>query len=515
MPDISMQYKKKLRSQIMVIVLVLVGFYVLNTMAMGVLEMIFIFTGNIGQIMEEAVTSGNTPNYDDIYNIVSELPVEFYGIASIVGIIAGALMMFILRGKRLLTTDISHVNEPVNFKDLALIVVLMFGVQAVTSFAAMLIEPILNAFDNSMLDSYESGFNVLMTVSGMLYVVLIGPIVEEIMFRGAIMRSLERFGVNFAIIISSLLFGAYHIILYQAVFAFFLGILLAYVAHRFSLKWSIALHIFNNGMSMALSLLGEINETMMMLVNLAFLCILVLALIGSILILALQRQRMAEHKAASRPASMFFVLGLARQPLFAQPGYQPVVVSPLPSPGYQQVAAPPLGYQQPAAAPEPPPPSYQQPVQPLPPRYQQPVQPPPQQWGPDQPWASGPQAQPQQPWERQVTPQPQPQWAQPSAPQPQQPWAQQTAPQPQQTAPQPQPQWAQPAPAAYAYQQPQYPFQLIPINEADLKKTGVLSPLALPDEPVPHPFRITLSSPFLIVALTFVLILGLLMIVFM
>jgi len=44
----------------------------------------------------------------------------------------------------------------------------------------------------------------------LLYAVVVAPIVEEILFRGLILRSLQNFGNIFAIIVSSLLFGLWH-----------------------------------------------------------------------------------------------------------------------------------------------------------------------------------------------------------------------------------------------------------------------------------------------------------------
>jgi hypothetical protein len=60
------------------------------------------------------------------------------------------------------------------------------------------------------------------------------------------MRGLEKYGKHFAIIVSAILFGAFHGNLIQGVFATVVGIVLAYVAMNYSIKWSILLHIINN-----------------------------------------------------------------------------------------------------------------------------------------------------------------------------------------------------------------------------------------------------------------------------
>ena len=84
------------------------------------------------------------------------------------------------------------------------------------------------------------------TVSMWLYIGLIGPICEEVMFRGVLMKELKPFGRNFAIVTSALLFGLFHEDVVQGAFAFLMGLLLGFVAMEYSLVWAIALHIFNN-----------------------------------------------------------------------------------------------------------------------------------------------------------------------------------------------------------------------------------------------------------------------------
>lgn len=92
----------------------------------------------------------------------------------------------------------------------------------------------------------ESISESAITVSMWLYIGLIGPICEEVMFRGVLMKELKPLGRNFAIVTSALVFGLFHDDLVQGFFAFLFGLVLGYVAMEYSLIWSIALHIFNN-----------------------------------------------------------------------------------------------------------------------------------------------------------------------------------------------------------------------------------------------------------------------------
>lgn len=84
------------------------------------------------------------------------------------------------------------------------------------------------------------------TVSLALYTAVAAPITEELLFRGAVLRSLQPYGKRFAIFCSALLFGLVHQNLTQTPFAFGFGLLAGYVAVEYSILWSMSLHILNN-----------------------------------------------------------------------------------------------------------------------------------------------------------------------------------------------------------------------------------------------------------------------------
>ena len=84
-------------------------------------------------------------------------------------------------------------------------------------------------------------------------------VLEEILFRGIIQESSTmRWGAFRGILITSLIFGAIHIIPQQAVNAFFLALVIGYVYHvTGSLMPVIILHALNNGFS---SLIFHLNR---------------------------------------------------------------------------------------------------------------------------------------------------------------------------------------------------------------------------------------------------------------
>ena len=79
-----------------------------------------------------------------------------------------------------------------------------------------------------------------------LYAGILAPITEEILFRGLVQRSLLPFGKKFAILLSSLTFGLFHVNLIQIPYAFAVGLILGYVAAEYNIVWSMVLHVINN-----------------------------------------------------------------------------------------------------------------------------------------------------------------------------------------------------------------------------------------------------------------------------
>ena len=198
-------------------------------------------------------------------------------IGSIIGEALGICFFFILRGKKLLTTDITT-TRPVGSRwgQLGAAVALVFAIQLVLSLINALIG--LTGYDPSKVQSTLLD-PVLSSVWGMLAAVFLLPFFEELIFRGAIMRHLLPYGVNFAIVTQAVLFGLWHLNLYQGIFAVPMGLILGFVAYRFSLKWSFALHALNNGFAVVMGLSwmpGWVAPTIMVAAALATAAVLIL-----------------------------------------------------------------------------------------------------------------------------------------------------------------------------------------------------------------------------------------------
>lgn len=102
----------------------------------------------------------------------------------------------------------------------------------------------------------DSGF------ASLLVVCLIAPVVEEMLFRGLILRSfLVNYSVNRAIVLSSLLFALFHMNLYQLPVAFIAGCLFAWLYVRTRSLWaSILAHALYNACAMLLWTTYDVSD---------------------------------------------------------------------------------------------------------------------------------------------------------------------------------------------------------------------------------------------------------------
>lgn len=114
---------------------------------------------------------------------------------------------------------------------------------------AIILEDALLSALNFLPNLLESTFEQLsQSWLGIACIAVVGPVVEEMLFRGAVTKELLRkFGPRTAIVISGLLFGLIHINPVQVVGAALIGMLLAWLYWRTGSLWpGILLHVVNN-----------------------------------------------------------------------------------------------------------------------------------------------------------------------------------------------------------------------------------------------------------------------------
>lgn len=146
------------------------------------------------------------------------------------------------------------------------IIIMFVGLQYVIEFLLSLVA--------TFLPSVMENYNSLMQNSGLgevsaltvIAVVIIGPIVEELVFRGMTLRLALKFSNGkfwIANIIQAFMFGLAHMNIVQGIYAFLLGMFLGYIYKKYcSLYASMAGHIAFNlfgsvGSSLLIKLVGE------------------------------------------------------------------------------------------------------------------------------------------------------------------------------------------------------------------------------------------------------------------
>lgn len=129
-------------------------------------------------------------------------------------------------------------------------------------------------FPQSWWDSYEAASSVIPNdpaLIPMLAVSIVGPITEELCFRGLIFTRLKHgMGGLLAALVSSLIFGAVHGTMIWFCYASALGLLMVWLFSRFGTLWaSIVFHISFNLVNFFISGLSESLSTILSFVGCA------------------------------------------------------------------------------------------------------------------------------------------------------------------------------------------------------------------------------------------------------
>jgi len=150
-------------------------------------------------------------------------------------------------------TDENHFIPSFSFKFKPLVYILLvilgFSIQIST-------DSVLYIISKSAPDLFKSYHKMMETFTGnisplfLITVIILGPIAEEIIFRGLTMHYAEKItgSLGVAIILQGVLFGLYHGTIVQGIYATIFGIMLGVICVRSrSLFPSIFLHMIING----------------------------------------------------------------------------------------------------------------------------------------------------------------------------------------------------------------------------------------------------------------------------
>lgn len=209
-------------------------------------------------------------------------------------VLAGAIALLLWKKKEFCFKTIWKTDNPMTWgKFFALLAIFLSG-QALYQLLTPLMEWLFSLMGVSLADSIASASGASDSLSMFLYVALLAPIWEEILFRGYVMRTLEAYGKKFAILTSAFLFGVYHGNVVQSPYAFCVGLVLGYVAMEYNMVWAMVLHMINN------LLLGDtlgrlIQGLPMVTQELIFLGLIWGCALASVIILICKRKAVAAY----------------------------------------------------------------------------------------------------------------------------------------------------------------------------------------------------------------------------
>ena len=130
------------------------------------------------------------------------------------------------------------------------------GWTLIAGVSAIFIADAISSLANFLPDWMENSFADIETNwLGILAIAIVGPVLEEMLFRGAVTTTLlKEYSPKKAIIYSALIFGIFHLNPAQILVATLLGLLLGWLFYRTrSLIPCIIVHILNNSLSVFLS----------------------------------------------------------------------------------------------------------------------------------------------------------------------------------------------------------------------------------------------------------------------
>lgn len=147
-----------------------------------------------------------------------------------------------------------HIMNPTSMAMILLSTMLYIFLLPFTEMIGSIVPTGGNDFLEKLYEMFRSNFEMMLDykIAGFITVCILAPIIEEILFRGILLRGLLQNGTSpiVAIIVSSLLFGAAHLNPWQFIAAGFLGAIFGFVYYRTRSLWlCMFLHALNNTIS--------------------------------------------------------------------------------------------------------------------------------------------------------------------------------------------------------------------------------------------------------------------------
>lgn len=185
--------------------------------------------------------------------LIAGLVMNFLDLGSsmIISVIVALFILAFIKKDKPMKSLISYKNKDFKIQDIFFYLGLMMILNIIFSNITNLF---MNNFDIQSVDIMEMITGLINPVL-FLYVVIIGPIIEELVYRGYLLQSLKDYSKQAAIIISTLAFAFMHGNIEQSLTVLGLSFVLNYVGIFYSWRFALVLHFINNLQSIVLSYL--------------------------------------------------------------------------------------------------------------------------------------------------------------------------------------------------------------------------------------------------------------------
>lgn len=205
----------------------------------------------------------------------------------ILAILAGCVVVLLWKGKDFFFREMFTREKKMTLSVFLMLLCFFIAPQALLQLYATGFEWLLNRFGFSAMAALEMATITTDKLGMFLYISILGPISEELLFRGVLLRLLRPRGKQAAIVLSAIAFGLFHGNLIQIPFAFLVGLVLGYVTVEYSIVWAMVLHIFNN--FVLSDLMGRLAQVQPDAASLLMFAVLLISVIAAVVLLIVEK----------------------------------------------------------------------------------------------------------------------------------------------------------------------------------------------------------------------------------
>lgn len=269
---------------------------------LGLFILIYFLTMQFISILFSEIIKDNSSLYiNDIYAVMFIVQM----IASTGSAFIAVVLYRLISRKRMSET---FTKSHVKFTYLLPLIFLGMGAAMAANMMASVFADNISVF--GLKNSADHSISTKSSLEMILYIVstsLIPAFAEELAFRGVFMNVMRKYGDAFAIITSSLMFGAMHGNTTQIIFAFTLGLIFAYIDCKAnSIIPSVIVHFLNNFYAVAMDILQTDSTISDMVYTLIYTIVVTMfCLLGILSFIYLSRSEKNFFKMSNKDANPF------------------------------------------------------------------------------------------------------------------------------------------------------------------------------------------------------------------